>query len=217
MKTKNNPPHALFYLLFMTGVLLWMSQSEDSWEGARPLSPLPLTLQGTERPLHVCISLHNQIEKPSPDKWALWRAEGRFNVSLSLSDGDVEGRLWRSACSPPLQSLVQCRGPSTWQYPHYPSFSASTDVHQALCLDIQHTLSVCYGPTQVTVQIQIMEELFWSVWQLNTLMCGVPRQPAKLSSAPVPVPSNSTMHLPLSVVILFIRRGYVWWDRNISF
>ncbi len=94
-----------------------------------------------------------QIEKPSPDKCALSRAEGRFYVSLSLSDGDVEGRLWRSACSRLLQSLVQWWGLSTRQYPHYPSlyFSASTDVHQALCLDTQHALSACYGPTQVTV------------------------------------------------------------------
>lgn len=51
------------------------------------------TLQGTERPSHVCISQDNQIEKSSPDKCALSRAEGRFYVSLSLSDGDAEGRL----------------------------------------------------------------------------------------------------------------------------
>lgn len=52
-----------------------------------------------------------------------------------------------------------------------------------------------------------MEELFWSVWQLNTLMCGFPGQPAKLSSAPVPVRSNSTERLPLSVVIHFYQKG----------
>ncbi len=52
-----------------------------------------------------------------------------------------------------------------------------------------------------------MEELFWSVWQLNTLMCGFSGQSAKLSSAPVPVPSNSTKRLSLSVVIRFYQRG----------
>lgn len=52
-----------------------------------------------------------------------------------------------------------------------------------------------------------MEELFWSVWQLNTLMCGFPGKPAKLSSAPVPVRSNSTERLPLSVVIHFYQKG----------
>lgn len=31
------------------------------------------------------------------------------------------------------------------------SLCASIDVRQALCLDTQHTLSACYGPTQVTV------------------------------------------------------------------
>lgn len=52
-----------------------------------------------------------------------------------------------------------------------------------------------------------MEELFWSVWQLNTPMCGFPGQPANLSSAPVPVPSNSTKRLPLSVVVHFYQGG----------
>lgn len=52
-----------------------------------------------------------------------------------------------------------------------------------------------------------MEELFWSVWQLNTLMCGFLGQPAKLSSAPVPVRSNSTKHFPLYVVIHFYQKG----------
>ena len=37
-----------------------------------------------------------------------------------------------------------------------------------------------------------MEELFWSVWQLNKLMCGFPRQPAKLWWARVPEQPNST-------------------------
>lgn len=89
-----------------------MWHSEDPWEEARPLSLLLLTLEGTERPSHVCISQDNQIEKPSSDKCALSRAEGHFYVSLSLSDEDVEGRLWRRACSRLLQSLVQWWAPS---------------------------------------------------------------------------------------------------------
>lgn len=71
----------------MTGGLSWMWHSEDPWEEARPLSLLPLTLQGRERgPRASAFHKITQIEKPSPDKCALSRAEGRFYVSLSLSD-----------------------------------------------------------------------------------------------------------------------------------
>lgn len=63
----------------------------------RPLrgskATLTLCTDSARRREAVCISKDNQIEKLSPDKYALSRAEGRFYVSLSLSDGSVEGRL----------------------------------------------------------------------------------------------------------------------------
>lgn len=64
--------HTLVYPLFMTGGLSWMWHSEDPWEEARPLSLLPLTLQGRERPSRVCISQDN------PD----WKAVRRQACSV---------------------------------------------------------------------------------------------------------------------------------------
>lgn len=173
------------------------------------LSLLPPTLRGTQRPSHFCVSWDNWVEKLSPDKRALSRAEGRFYVSLSLSDGDVEGRLWGERLFMAITAAGTVTGPFDFTIP---TLSASRFLCLYWCAPgtqswyPAHTVSVlwphssdCINSDYGRIILVCLAIKYTHVW-----LSG---QPANLSSAPVPVPSNSTKRLPLSVVVHFYQRG----------
>lgn len=129
--------------------------SEDPWEEARPLSLLPLTQGHRRAPRGPCTSAFCKItrfKKPAPDKCAPVKDWGTF-FCLCVSDWGSHGRSTLKECLFTAIAVTSAvRGPFKLTILTLSlSLSVSTDVHQPLHLDIQHTLSACYGPTGASV------------------------------------------------------------------